>query len=484
MCSYCKKRGASIGCWIRQCRKSLHLPCAIENNCAYEFTYDHRSYCDIHCTINTLNTSETHEIDEICKICGLSMGNFNRVKSIKLLCCADGWFHKGCLKQMAFTHCADFKCPSCKERDEFRYNMRANGIFIPHSSYQKKTDDQSEPQPKRRRVHKEWFLEKSFECKNDAIDFIVTEKCWSYYYSNKSNAGLRITYRCNMMKFRGKQCEAAVYLLYNSTDTSVKFYRADSIHTHLQDDYKDNAVKKISGQVEVEIRRMFDDRFKPKAILSNLVKNGLQPPSKAKLTTFLSKLRKEKFGNDRINFGLLDKWLKEKNIIPDDEHEPFVVDYNIQIDDQNEMNSAFRFFVSTKLVFGIGKFSEKIHTDATYKLIWQGYPLLLVGTTDSNRRFHPIGTCVSTNERSADFEFMFRTMKNSLIEIFDFHMNPRVLICDAAKSIQCIHNGFKSVFGDRDNIIMCWAHIRRNVVKNLPRFLRDKKKQSEFLGKK
>lgn len=145
------------------------------------------------------------------------------------------------------------------------------------------------------------------------------------------------------------------------------------------------------------------------------------------------------------------------------------------------MNSFFRFFVSTKFLLGIGKYSEKMHTDATYKLIWQGYPLLVVGTTDSNRRFHPIGTCVSTYERSADFEFMFRTIKNSLKEIFGFEMDPRVFISDAARSI---HNAFKSVFGDRDDIIMCWAHLRRNVVKNSPRFLRDSKKQLEFIGQR
>lgn len=431
--------------------------------------------------MNTLNTSEMHPDDEICSICGLSMGKFEQTKSIKLLCCPDGWYHKSCLKQMAFSLFEQFSCPKCGERDEFRYNMRANGIFIPHRDYVNTKNDEIEPASKRKRIHKKWFLEETFGSKQQAIEFIQSEQCWSYYYANKSTTGLRITYRCNKMKFRGKQCEASVYLLYDSTNSSVHFYRSESIHTHEQDDYLDNAVGKISGEIEIEIRRMFENKMKPKAILFNLVKNGLVPPSKAKLTSFLAKLRKDKFGKDRLDFGLLGKWLKEKNTIPNDEHEPFVVDFNIHIDDQNEMNSFFRFFVSTKFLLGIGKYSEKIHTDATYKLIWQGYPVLVVGTTDSNRRFHPIGTCVSTNERSEDFEFMFRTMKNSLKEIFGFEMDPRVLISDAARSI---HIAFKSVFGDRDNIIMCWAHLRRNVVKNLPKFLRDSKKQLEFLGER
>lgn len=130
----------------------------------------------------------------------------------------------------------------------------------------------------------------------------------------------------------------SLFVFYDSTNSSVHFYRSESIHTHEQDDHLDNAVGKISGEIEIEIRRMFENKVKPKAILSSLVKNGLVPPSKAKLTSFLARLRKEKFGKDRLDFGLLSKWLKEKNTIPSDEHEPFVVDFNIHIDDQNEIN--------------------------------------------------------------------------------------------------------------------------------------------------
>jgi hypothetical protein len=41
-----------------------------------------------------------------------------------------------------------------------------------------------------------------------------------------------------------------------------------------------------------------------------------------------------------------------------------------------------------------------------------------------------------------------------------------VLICDAAKSIQ---NAFIEIFGTDKLIIMCWAHMRKNVQKRVER---------------
>lgn len=418
------------------------------------------------------------------------MGEYNHVKSIQLICCNDdSWYHKNCLKKMAFSLNDEFDCPSCDNKNEFRQNMLSNGIFIPDSSYlptinnsNDMDDDENEflQKAKRKRVHKNWILEKIFSSKAEADNFLSTEKCWSYYYQNKSSAGLRINYRCNMMKFRGKQCDAAVYLLYNSENVSVQFHRSDSPHTHDDDGFKENAIDTIHGEMETEIRSLFQYNMKPKLILYNLSQKGFQPPSKLKLSAFLTKLRREKFGYDKLNFGTLEKWLNENNNRPLQENQPFVVEYELNIDENNNNNSTFRFFVSTKCLLKTAVNSEKLHADATYKLIWQGFPVLIIGTSDWHRKFHPIGICVSSNERTIDFEFMFRTLKNIVNELFDADFKPKVLISDAAKSI---HNGFKNVFGDFDNIIMCWAHLRRQLVKTLSRFIRNRKQQSEFLGK-
>lgn len=173
---------------------------------------------------------------------------------------------------MAFVLNDDFECPSCDNQDEFRENMLANGIYIPTSTYlPPAVDEHQAPNPKRKRIHKNWVRAATFASKKDAIDAVKAEKIWSYHYKNDSTAGVRVNYRCNRMKFRGKQCASGLYLLYDSKSLNVYLYRADTPHTHDDDENRDNVVVRISGDLEKEIRALFDQKTKPKSILYQLV---------------------------------------------------------------------------------------------------------------------------------------------------------------------------------------------------------------------
>ena len=74
-------------------------------------------------------------------------------------------------------------------------------------------------------------------------------------------------------------------------------------------------------------------------------------------------------------------------------------------------------------------------TDATYKLIWQGYPVLIVGVVDNNKSFHPIGLIVANSETSEDFEFVYSSLKK-----FDPSFQANFLVADGADAIT---NGFE-----------------------------------------
>lgn len=168
----------------------------------------------------------------------------------------------------------------------------------------------------------------------------------------------------------------------------------------------------------------------------------------------------------------------EHLFIPIENTEPFVVDYQVLVNEDEPSKSVFRFMISSKKLLELAVNAEKLHTDATYKCIWQGYPVLMVGTSDMNRKFHPIGIAVCTAESGADFEFVFNAINKGVQRVFNVGMNPKYLICDAGKGIR---KGFNDVYGSNNTIIMCWAHMRRAVVKKLPSYIRDKKTQIEFL---
>lgn len=99
--------------------------------------------------------------------------------------------------------------------------------------------------------------------KAEAAAAIEEEKCWSYHYKNTSAPGVRINYRCNLMKFRGAQCATGVYLLFDASNHTVHLYRADTVRTHDDENNKENAVNKIVGEVEAEIGASFKTNQKP-----------------------------------------------------------------------------------------------------------------------------------------------------------------------------------------------------------------------------
>lgn len=105
-----------------------------------------------------------------------------------------------------------------------------------------------------------------------------------------------------------------------------------------------------------------------------------------------------------------------------------------------------------------------IVTDATYKVNFNGFPLLVVGTTDLARRFHPFGIMLSKRETEADFAFMFRSLHDTARSL-GVNCQPNVLVADCAEAIT---NGFSRVF-DLDKRVYCWAHVLRAIDKELNR---------------
>jgi hypothetical protein len=85
-----------------------------------------------------------------------------------------------------------------------------------------------------------------------------------------------------------------------------------------------------------------------------------------------------------------------------------------------------------------------IHADATYKLVWQGFPVFVIGSTDKDKKFHPFCLGVATSEEKDDFKMLFDALKTNISSVFSCSLQPDVLVCDASKAIQ---NAFVEIFG-------------------------------------
>lgn len=146
--------------------------------------------------------------------------------------------------------------------------------------------ESSEPPSKKRRIHKVFLFVATYPDKISAVTAVTKEACWSYYYKNSSEKGMRVSYRCNSVKFRSKkQCEAAVYLLYHSDSCEVSLFRSSSTHSH-DDEDTETAFQFTPAAIEL-MTEEFNRNTKPKGIKATLVLKSHPAPPAAKLASFL-----------------------------------------------------------------------------------------------------------------------------------------------------------------------------------------------------
>lgn len=113
--------------------------------------------------------------------------------------------------------------------------------------------------------------------------------------------------------------------------------------------------------------------------------------------------------------------LDQHNELPEDENEPFEVKWQSWLNTDKEFanfksQDIVRYYLSTRRLIQLSTqcSSSVIQVDGTYKLIWQGYPVFMVGTSDYHHVFHPFGIGVVSHETADDYEFIFRSVQYAI----------------------------------------------------------------------
>jgi hypothetical protein len=316
-------------------------------------------------------------------------------------------------------------------------------------------EDEAVLLPKKKRSdNKVWIFVEKFESIKDAEEAIKTANTWSSLRKHEVEEGMKKYYRCNKVKRKGPQCAAQIYLLFDAASDAVLMYRTDSDHDH---ESKTHSNYGLSPKVKEEINKLFDLHLRPKAIMSALAKvEGIKLPKMSQLRNYLYDQRRSKYGKPTISLGELEAWLSSHSTVPEDDDEVYVLRYEIEEND----SPKFRFALSTKFLLQLACGVKIIHADATYKLVWQGFPVFVIGSTDKDKKFHPFCLGVATSEEKDDFKMLFDALKTNISSVFSCSLQPDVLVCDASKAIQ---NAFVEIFGAEVTVRMCWAHAKRKI---------------------
>lgn len=336
----------------------------------------------------------------------------------------------------------------------------------PYSSDVSSTEDSPPPPARRQKRKRQWSLQKTFCDKPAALLFVRETKIWSKSFTNKTFEGNKSYYRCNKVKQGDTQCDAGIYLFFPNTSLEVRLFAADSEHTC-------DSVESwgLSEEAKLEIGRLLEIKLKPKSIFEQLHAKGFNPKNRSQVNNYIQRLRKSKFGRTTINIGQLESWCEEHSQTPEHIDEAFVFFYRIDDNCDNAQEEIdFQICISTKRLLQHASATGHLHVDATYKLIWEGFPVLIIGTTDSDRHFHPFCITISSDEQKISFKYIFQALKNQL------SLSPHSLVSDAAAAIR---EAFLEVFGQNCSLIMCWAHMRRNVMKKL--HLADESNRQELI---
>ena len=98
------------------------------------------------------------------------------------------------------------------------------------------------------------------------------------------------------------------------------------------------------------------------------------------------------------------------------------------------------------------------HCDGTYKVVKLGFPLIVFGVSDINRKFYPIAFMFSSHEQKADYLRFFKCL-NMQTDMLNIKFDPKHMCIDASKAMSyAISKVFPSC-----SIIMCWFHLKYNV---------------------
>ncbi|CAF1570008.1 unnamed protein product, partial [Didymodactylos carnosus] len=92
--------------------------------------------------------------------------------------------------------------------------------------------------------------------------------------------------------------------------------------------------------------------------------------------------------------------------------------------------------ITTRQLLSACKYSSTLAIDCTYKITYNELPLLVFGTSDLNRHFHPLGLCLISTDESADtFKTLFRVLKSYVPLIIQQPYDITHVMADGAAGI-------------------------------------------------
>ncbi len=227
---------------------------------------------------------------------------------------------------------------------------------------------------KRKRIIAPYKKLQEFHNKDDAIYHLMTTfDTWKFFRRRDTIEGIKDCYVC-----KNKNCKKKCYILHTDEVETVTLWVNEHEHEH----EKENIEKDwgINSQTKIEIEKLFKSQVTGAskiiyALRDMTVKDsvtyveGIVEPTPAQVNNFINNNVKKKIIKPNFSYGDLASYVDNNKEVPEDEHEPFVIDSLIEVNDK--VPSSSRVVISTKYLIGLARKTNHICADTTWKLNWQ-----------------------------------------------------------------------------------------------------------------
>lgn len=320
---------------------------------------------------------------------------------------------------------------------------------------------------KKKRNKFAWVKEKVVKDLDEAVDY-VTDQGFKLYDDSDLKCGQKFYFRCGKIpKCRKVWCNKRYILFLPAHTDDIEILCSGLEHNH--NDLLKGKKRPVSSEMTEFIYEFYKEgggSTSPASVLAHirLTRQKFQlfvdePDPGRRQLEYIYKKYVAKHVKPMINVGDLMEWCGKHSDLPSDPNEAFVLAHESCTIHED---MSFRFIVTTSNL--LEKLAERktICIDATYKLNWMGFPLIIMGTVDRAKKFHPMIYACSSHERTEDYAFVFQSVKHGIREHVKKRFNPMTMVADGADAIR---NAFYSVFPNAKLDIMCFPHMLRNVRK-------------------
>ena len=190
---------------------------------------------------------------------------------------------------------------------------------------------------------------------------------------------------------------------------------------------------------------------KPLQLNSALLNRGITGHTTKQLGNFLTGLKTKLQGPASISYAELPEWCAQRSAQPEVEDDVQVVCHGVS------PTSGVRVVMTTKRLLLNAAKSAVVHVDATYKLNWHGFPIIIAGVSDLARQFFPVVLGVMQGETTDDYRLLLSSMKSSVEQVSGAVYEPRIVVADCADAIT---TAIGQVFPDAKRGY-CWFHVKK-----------------------